>query len=201
MNARTLAARAGLALAAAGTLGLAACTPPNEQPSTAGSSSASSSRGAGGASQSPAPHDHSAMSHPADGGPAPAGIREAANPAFPVGSRVTLAADHMPGMEGADATVAGAYDTYTYAVSYTPTDGGAPVVDHKWVVQEEIEGSGSERLADGTEVVLTADHMPGMRGATATVVSSTDQPVYMVDYEAGGMTMTNHKWVVEDEIR
>lgn len=47
---------------------------------------------------------------------------------------------------------------------------------------------------------MTADHMEGMEGVTATIASSTDGTVYVVDYEADGMTMTNHKWVVESEI-
>ena len=43
--------------------------------------------------------------------------------------------------------------------------------------------------------------MEGMKGAQATIASSTDETVYMVDYESDGMTMTNHKWVVESEIK
>lgn len=144
--------------------------------------------------------DHSHMDHPADGGPAPDGIVEAADPEYPVGSEVILNTDHMPGMDGATATVVGAFDTYTYSVSYTPSDGGAPVEDHKWVVQEELADAGSDRLADGDTVVLDADHMAGMQGVEATIDSSTDETVYMVDYEADGMSMTNHKWVVESEI-
>ena len=200
-----------------------------------------------------------------DGGPAPEGIAEAASPAHPVGSEVTLTADHMPGMDGATATItgafdtttysvdytpttggdpvtdhqwvvqeelenpgeerladgtevtvtadhmegmdganamiAGAYDTYTYAVDFTPSAGGEPVKDHKWVVQQEIKDAGDERLADGTEVTLEAEHMEGMKGAKATIASSTEETVYMVDYESDGMTMTNHKWVVESELK
>ena len=49
-------------------------------------------------------------------------------------------------------------------------------------------------------MVLAADHMPGMEGATATIDSATDETVYMVDYEMDGMAMTNRKWVVESEI-
>jgi hypothetical protein len=145
--------------------------------------------------------DSEHMDHPADGGPAPEGIAEADNPTYPVGTEVVLTADHMAGMDGATATISGAFDTYTYSVSYTPTDGGAPVVDHKWVVQEELADAGDERLEDGATVTLTADHMAGMDGAEATIDSSTDETVYMVDYEADGMTMTNHKWVTESEIR
>ena len=144
--------------------------------------------------------DHS-MEHPMDGGPAPEVIAEASEPTYPVGTEVQLTADHMEGMEGATATISGAFDTYTYSVNYTPAGGGAPVTDHKWVVQEELKDAGDQRLADGTEVTLEAEHMKGMKGAKATIASSTDQTVYMVDYEADGMTMTNHKWVVESEIQ
>ena len=145
--------------------------------------------------------DSGGMEHPMDGGPAPEGIETAASPTYPVGTEVTLTADHMEGMDGANATIAGAYDTYTYAVDFTPSTGGEPVKDHKWVVQQEIEDAGEERLADGTEVTLEAEHMEGMKGAEATIASSTEETVYMVDYESDGMTMTNHKWVVESEIK
>ena len=145
--------------------------------------------------------EHGGMDHPADGGPVPEGMTEATDPAYPVGTEVTLAADHMEGMDGATATIVGAYDTYTYSVDYTPTTGGDPITDHRWVVQEELADAGDERLADGTEVTLDAAHMDGMDGATATVASSTEETVYVVDFEAGGMTMTNHKWVVESEIK
>lgn len=154
----------------------------------------------GGTSSTGGHEGHGGMSHPADGGPVPAGMTPATAPTYPVGSTVTLEADHMPGMEGAQATVVGAYDTHTYAVDYTPTDGGQAVTDHRWVVQEEIEDAGAERIADGTEVTLAASHMDGMDGATATIASSTDETVYVVDFEADGMTMTHHKWVVESEM-
>ena len=145
--------------------------------------------------------DSGGMEHPMDGGPAPEGIETAASPTYPVGTEVTLTADHMEGMDGANAMIAGAYDTYTYAVDFTPSAGGEPVKDHKWVVQQEIKDAGDERLADGTEVTLEAEHMEGMKGAKATIVSSTEETVYMVDYESDGMTMTNHKWVVESELK
>lgn len=152
-------------------------------------------------SETAAPEGHDHMDHPADGGPAPAGMIPAANPKFPVGSEVILKADHMPGMDGARATVVGAYDeTYTYSIDYTPVDGGDEVKDHRWVVQQEIEDAGEGRLADGSEVTVTADHMKGMEGATATIAYSTDETVYMVDLIADGMEMKNHKWVVESEM-
>lgn len=141
------------------------------------------------------------MEHPMDGGRAPEGITESSDPTYPVGTVVQLTANHMQGMEGATATISGAYRTYTYSVNYMPAGGGDPVTDHKWVVQEEIEDARDERLADGSEVTLLAEHMDGMQGAPATIASSTDETVYMVDYESDGMKMTNHKWVVESEIQ
>ena len=139
--------------------------------------------------------------HDPHGGPAPGGIEPATDPTYPVGTTVTLTADHMPGMQGAEATITGAFDTTTYSVTYTPTTGGEPVTDHRWVVHEELQDPGQPPLQEGTQVVLEADHMAGMQGAEATIEDSTDETVYMVDIVIDGMEMTNHKWVVESEIQ
>ncbi|MDN5701231.1 MAG: YdhK family protein [Kocuria sp.] len=199
---------ASLTLAAA--LALTACggtgTESEEAPSTPAASATATSSGEATASPSAssAHEGHEGMGgehqHNPNGGPPPEGIVEASDPTYPVGSTVTLAADHMPGMQGSEATITGAFDTTAYSVTYTPTDGGEPVVDHKWVVQEELQEPGEPPLADGTQVVLTADHMAGMKGAEATIESSTNETVYMVDVDANGMKMTNHKWVVESEV-
>ena len=139
--------------------------------------------------------------HAADGGDPPKGITKAADPKFDVGDTVVLSADHMPGMKGAEATVSGAFDTTTYSVSYTPTDGGDPVKDHKWVVHEELKDPGKAPLKKGDKATVNADHMPGMKGAEATIDSATDETVYMVDIKTDEMEMTNHKWVVESEMK
>ncbi|QYH20395.1 YdhK family protein [Corynebacterium aquatimens] len=181
------------AAAAASVIGIAGCASESAEPSTpVTGTSVPGGEGHGG---------HGGHDHPEDGGPAPEGIEEAADPKFPVGTEVILTADHMPGMEGAPATISGAFKTYTYAVTYTPTDGGEPVVNHKWVVQEELEGAGTQRLADGATAVILAEHMSGMKGAEATIESSTDETVYMVDIDTPDMTMKRHKWVVESEIQ
>ena len=185
---------------AAGVLGgalvLTGCSTGGDQDqATPSSTSQHEGHGSGGI------NDGGGMEHPMDGGPAPEGIEKASSPKYPVGTKVTLTADHMESMDGANATIVGAFDTYTYAVNFTPTTGGDPIKDHKWVVQEEIKDAGDQRLADGTEVTLEAKHMEGMKGTHATIASSTDETVYMVDYESDGMTMTNHKWVVESEIK
>ncbi|WP_083321886.1 YdhK family protein [Corynebacterium sp. HMSC073H12] len=148
-------------------------------------------------------HDDDAMAghnHPADGGPAPEGMAPADNAKFPVGSEVKVLADHMPGMKGAEGKVVGVFNTTTYSVSYTPTDGSEPVKDHRWVVHEELENPGEAPLADGSEITINAEHMAGMKGAKGTVDYSTQEPVYMVDIDEDGMTMKNHKWVTESEL-
>lgn len=187
------------AIAAAAGLALSGCAGPDggepAQPAQGQPQSESASNESHGESRGES-HEHAA-----DGGQPPEGIKEASDPNYAIGDEVVLTADHMPGMAGAKATISGAFDTTTYSVSYTPTDGGDPVKDHKWVVHEELDNPGKAPLEAGTEVVLKADHMPGMNGAKATIDSSTDETVYMVDVDTGDMTMTNHKWVIEDEVQ
>lgn len=196
-----VALTAGLALSACGNDSTEA-----EGPTAADTSSSSdhSDHATGAPSETDAStsgHAAHQMEHPADGGPPPEGIVDATDPTYPVGTHVVLTADHMPGMDGSPATITGAFETTAYSVSYTPTDGGEPVRDHKWVVHEELADPAAAPLPDGTDVVLRAHHMAGMDGATATIDSSTQETVYMVDVQAEGMPMTNHKWVTESEIR
>lgn len=136
-------------------------------------------------------------------GSVPAGLETATSPTYPVGTKVTITATHMDGMEGATGTVVGAYTTTVYAVDYTPTTGGAEVTDHKWVIQQEIKDAGSQDYAVGDEVTPTADHMEGMDGAKATIAEVSHETVYMVDYTptTGGAEVKNHKWVVESELQ
>lgn len=132
----------------------------------------------------------------------PEGLVEAENPTYPVGSKAIINASHMPGMNGAEATISGAFDTTVYTVTYTPTTGGEPVEDHKWVIHEEIENAGDESFQTGDEVVLNAEHMEGMKGATATIDSAEQTTIYMVDYTdtETGEKVTYHKWVTESEL-
>lgn len=144
--------------------------------------------------------DHSSMNH-SGSGEVPEGLQEANNPKFPIGSTAIIQAAHMEGMNGAEATIVGAYDTTVYTVSYTPTNGGEPVTNHKWVIHEELEGAGEEPLESGAEVTINADHMEGMNGATATIDSAEETTVYMVDYTSTtGEKVTNHKWITESEL-
>jgi hypothetical protein len=137
-----------------------------------------------------------------DSAQVPKGLKAEQNPTFKVGSQAVVHADHMEGMNGATATIVGAYDTIVYTVTYTPTTGGPEVKKHKWVIQEEIKNAGSEQLKPGTKVTLEADHMKGMKGAEATIDSAEHTTVYMIDYTpaTGGAKVKNHKWVTESEL-
>lgn len=144
---------------------------------------------------------HMDMDH-SGSGEVPDDLQTAENPTFEVGSQVKIKADHMEGMNGAEATIAGAYDTTVYAISYMPTDGGNPVSNHKWVIHEELEDPSDESLKVGDEATVTADHMDGMNGAIVTIDAADQTTVYMIDYMPmdGGEEVTNHKWVTEDEL-
>ncbi|MBO0587736.1 YdhK family protein [Sporosarcina sp. E16_8] len=135
-------------------------------------------------------------------GEVPENLKVAVNPTYKVGSEAIIKANHMEGMEGAVATIVGAYDTTAYAISYTPVTGGKRVENHKWVIQEEIKDAGDKTFEPGTEVTIEADHMKGMKGARAVIDSAEKTTVYMIDYTptTGGEKVTNHKWVTESEL-
>lgn len=144
---------------------------------------------------------HEDMEHD-ESGEVPEGMKEAENPLYPVGSEVVIENDHMPGMKGAKGTVVGVYDTTAYEVTYDDTETGETVANHKWVVHEELKDAQDEPYQVGDEVVLEAEHMAGMKGATATVDSAENTNMYMVTYTdtETGETVENHKWMSEDEL-
>ncbi|KOR88574.1 YdhK family protein [Paenibacillus solani] len=144
--------------------------------------------------------DHGSMNHNGSG-EVPEGLKTAENPTYAVGTQAIIESDHMPGMKGATATIVGAYNTTVYSISYTPTNGGPEVKDHKWVIHEELKDAGKEPLQPGAEAVVNADHMEGMKGATAVIDSAEQTTVYMVDYTSTtGEEVKNHKWVTESEL-
>ena len=124
------------------------------------------------------------------------------DPKYPVGTEVIIQANHMEGMDGAEGKVVNAYDTTAYAVTYTPTDGGEKVKDHKWVVQEEIEDHGKEAYKEGEKVTLNTAHMEGMDGAEAVIEDVQKTTVYILDYTPtnGGKEVKNHLWLTESEL-
>ena len=137
-----------------------------------------------------------------DSGVIPEGLMEAENPTYKVGDSVIMQAGHMEGMEGAEATIIGAFDTVAYEVSYDPTNGDPRVENHQWVIQEEIMDAGTDPLGVGSEVMLEAEHTEGMSGATATIDAAEATTVCIVDYidTVTGEAIKNHKWVTEMEL-
>jgi hypothetical protein len=144
---------------------------------------------------------HSNMNH-SGSAEVPEGLKNADNATFPVGSKAIIKDGHMEGMKGAEATIVGAYDTVAYTISYTPTNGGEKVENHKWVIHEEITDIGQEPLKPGTKVSIDAEHMEGMDGATAKIDSAENTTVYMIDFTPtdGSDIVKNHKWVTESEL-
>jgi hypothetical protein len=145
--------------------------------------------------------NHSNMEH-SGSREVPEGLKVAENPKYKVGSKAIIKEGHMEGMKGAEATIVGAYDTIAYTISYTPTNGGERVENHKWVIHEEILNVGDAPLEPGTEVTINANHMEGMEGATAKIDSVEKTTVYMINFKptTGGDEVTNHKWVTEEEL-
>lgn len=148
-------------------------------------------------------HDDMDHSGHSSSGDVPEGLQEAEEPRFQVGSDAVIQTDHMEDMNGAQATISGAYDTTVYAISYQPTNGGEKITHHKWVVHEELDYAGAEPLETGDKAIIDTDHMAGMNGAEATIESTEQTTVYMVDFTpvSGGDRIMNHKWVTEDELR
>ncbi|MFX3637313.1 MAG: YdhK family protein [Candidatus Pristimantibacillus sp.] len=142
------------------------------------------------------------MDHSNNAGEVPKGLKDAIDPTYKVGSQVIIKANHMEGMNGATATIVGAYDTTVYTVSYIPTTGGEKVTNHKWIIHEEIKDRRDKSYDSGEEVILEADHMQGMKGAKAVIDSAKQTTIYMVDYTptTGGEIVKNHQWLTESEL-
>ncbi|WP_019414276.1 YdhK family protein [Paenisporosarcina sp. TG20] len=74
---------------------------------------------------------------------------------------------------------------------------GSADVPEGLIVQE------NPTYAVGTKAILETDHMEGMKGAEATIVGAYDTTAYAISYTptTGGERVTNHKWVIHDEIK
>ncbi|GKV67454.1 MULTISPECIES: YdhK family protein [unclassified Sporosarcina] len=146
-------------------------------------------------------HEDMGMDH-SGSGEVPDTLKVAENPTYKVGSNAIIKTDHMQGMKNAEATIVGAYDTVAYSLSYTQTTDGKRIEDHKWVIQEELKNAGDKVLDPGSEAIIEADHMQGMKGATGVIDSAKRTTVYMIDYTptTGGERVTNHKWVTDSEL-
>jgi len=65
-------------------------------------------------------------------------IKNADDETLDSGVEVTIEADHMKGMEGAEAEIESAKQTTVYMIDYTPSTGGDEVKNHKWVTDSEL---------------------------------------------------------------
>lgn len=54
----------------------------------------------------------------------------------------------------------------------------------------------------GDSVIVNSDHMVGMNGATGVIVGAFDTTVYVVSFNPtnGDARVTNHQWVIQEEI-
>lgn len=129
----------------------------------------------------------------------PEGMKEAANPKFKVGDEVIVNAEHEEGMKGAVGTVTGAFDTIVYSISYTPTHGDFREENHKWVVQEELQGLDEEMLVPGSEVIVETNQEEGMLGAEGEIDTAEKTVAYMVEYITADGTSLK-KWFKESEL-
>lgn len=69
-------------------------------------------------------------------------------------------------------------------------------------VPEGLEAAQNPKFPVSSEVVMHADHMPGMDGVKATVTGAYDTTVYSVTYTPadGGKPVKGHKWVIHEEL-
>ncbi|WP_218931253.1 YdhK family protein [Ruoffia halotolerans] len=87
---------------------------------------------------------------------AEAADQEDADAPFEVGDEVTVEAYHMPGMEGATATIDAVNETTVYLVDYIDTESGEEVINHKWVTEDELATlDGAEETAPATSESTT----------------------------------------------
>lgn len=90
----------------------------------------------------------------------------------------------------------------------TPSEEGQEGMDHSEMnhtsgeLPEGLKEAQTPKFPVGSQAVILDDHMPGMKGATATIVGAYETTVYAVSYvpTTGGEKVTNHKWVIHEEI-
>lgn len=65
-------------------------------------------------------------------------IEDAQDEPYKSGDKVVMNADHMEGMDGAEAEIESVEETVVYMVSYEDTNSGEEVKNHKWVTEDEL---------------------------------------------------------------
>lgn len=69
-------------------------------------------------------------------------------------------------------------------------------------VLDDLKAAKNPKYKVGSQAIIKADHMDGMKGAKATIVGAYNTIAYIVTYKPtnGGDTVTNHRWVIQEEI-
>lgn len=69
-------------------------------------------------------------------------------------------------------------------------------------VPEDLKVEENPTFEVGSQAIIEGGHMEGMKGAEATIVLAVDTTAYAVSYTptTGGEKVTNHKWVVHEEV-
>jgi len=84
------------------------------------------------------------------------------------------------------------------------SDSHSEEMDHSGTgeVPEGLKVADNPTYELGTQVLVNADHMEGMKGAEATIVGAFDTTVYAISYTptTGGERVENHKWIIHEEI-
>ncbi|MBP2078059.1 YdhK family protein [Oceanobacillus polygoni] len=68
-------------------------------------------------------------------------------------------------------------------------------------VPKDLKEAENPTYEVGSQAIIEAEHMDGMKGAEAKIVGAYDTTVYTVSYTptTGGEEVTNHKWVIHEE--
>jgi len=76
-------------------------------------------------------------------------------------------------------------------------------MNHDGMVPSSMKDAANPKFPVGSNVILLADHMEGMKGAKAQVVGAFDTTMYEVSYKpkTGGPMVKNHRWVVQEELK
>lgn len=88
-----------------------------------------------------------------------------------------------------------------------PEDSGHHEMDHTDHVTSGDVPEGLKTAADptfkvGSQAMIQAGHMPGMKGAKANIAGAYSTTAYILSYTptTGGERVQHHKWVIHEEI-
>ncbi|MFJ7729313.1 YdhK family protein [Neobacillus sp. NPDC097160] len=70
-------------------------------------------------------------------------------------------------------------------------------------VPEGLKVAENPKFKVGSKAIIHTDHMEGMNGPESTIVGTYDTTVYSISYDptTGGKRVTNHKWIIHEEIK